>query len=304
MSHNPQKLEHTIQREITAFLIDRQARALSETTILYYQSNLLAFQDYLKSIGVTTIEALTPTHIRTYFIHLSATCNPGGIHAHYRAIKAFLNWWSEEYEDPNWRNPIKKIKPPKVSNEPLPGISLNHIQKLLVTCDKSFIGQRDRTIILFLLDTGLRRAEFCKLDYCDIELKSGAVQIRSGKGNKDRTVYTGARARRELMRYLRHRPALDDHDPLWVTRTQTRLTHSGLRQILRRRSERCGIPEPQIHDFRRTFAIQSLRNGIDIITLMRLMGHSSTTVLQRYLRLVQSDLQEAHQRTSPADNLK
>jgi len=303
MTHNTQKKDHTISREITAFLIDRQARSLSQRTIDYYQTNLLAFERFLQTKNVTAIEAITPEHIRLYFIHLSETCKPGGIHAQYRAIKAWLNWWGDECDDTNWRNPIRKIKPPKVSKEPIPGVPIQHVQKLLASCDKSFNGQRDKAIILFLLDTGLRRAEFCKLDYSDIELNTGAVQVRAGKGNKDRVVYVGARARRELMRYLRHRPTIDDHDPLWITRAGTRLTHSGLRQIFRRRAERIGIPEPQIHDFRRTFAIQSLRNGIDLITLMRLMGHTSTTVLQRYLRLVESDLQSAHERSSPADNL-
>ena len=74
--------------------------------------------------------------------------------------------------------------------------------------------------------------------------------------------------------------------------------------VIHRRSLKANIPEPQIHDFRRTFALESLRNNIDLVSLMHLMGHSSTVVLQRYLKLIESDLYEAHQRSSPADNLK
>jgi len=304
MSQNTNNLDHTIKNEIIAFIIDRQARQLSLRTIEFYQSNLYALNKYLKTQHIATMDAITPTIIRQYFIHLQETCNPGGIHAHYRAIKAFLNWYDTEIDDDNWHNPISKIQAPKISTEPLPGIPMRNIQKLLATCDKSYTGQRDRAIILFLLDTGIRRAEFCSLNLADIDLETGSIQVRNGKGNKDRIVYAGARARRELMRYLRHLPDLQPSDPLWQTQTHTRLTHSGLRQIFRRRASYCDIPEPQIHDFRRSFAIQSLRNGIDLITLMRLMGHTSTTVLQRYLRLVQSDPQSAHQRTSPADHLK
>jgi len=154
-----------------------------------------------------------------------------------------------------------------------------------------------------LYDSGIRKSELVALDFGDIDLKSGAVQIRSGKGNKDRTVYLGNRARRELIRFLRYRGQLVPASPLWTTQTGERLTDSGLRQIIRRRAVAASIPAPGLHDFRRAFALESLRNGMDLVTLARLMGHTSLTVLQRYLRLVQDDLQRSHERTSPADNL-
>ena len=52
------------------------------------------------------------------------------------------------------------------------------------------------------------------------------------------------------------------------------------------------IPSP--HDFRSTFAIESLRKGCDLIRLMKLMGHTSTQVLQRYLALQVEDLHDAY----------
>lgn len=55
--------------------------------------------------------------------------------------------------------------------------------------------------------------------------------------------------------------------------------------------------------FRRTFALYSLRNGMDIYTLQRLMDHEDLTVLRRYLALVEGDLQAAHRRFGVVDNL-
>lgn len=68
-------------------------------------------------------------------------------------------------------------------------------------------------------------------------------------------------------------------------------------------AELARIPTPEIHDFRRAFAIESLRNGIDLVTLMGLMGYSDPTVLRRYLKLVDEDLKRGHEKSSPADNL-
>ena len=77
---------------------------------------------------------------------------------------------------------------------------------------------------------------------------------------------------------------------------------SGLREIIRRRALAAGIEEPGLHDFRRCFAVQILRNGFDLVTLSRLMGHFTLTVTQRYLYLVEDDLRAGHQIAGPVDN--
>lgn len=300
---SPPSKDHLISREITAFLLDCRARQLSPRTLESYSSELSAFQSFLASQKIRLADQITADHIRLYLASLSPRRNPGGVHIAYRVIKTLLRWFEREIDDPAYRNPIARIKPPKVNTDPLPGITKEHIHALLATCDKTPTGQRDKAILYTLIDTGLRKSEITHLDFGDLNLTTGAVHVRSGKGDKDRAVYLGYRSRREILRYLRYRGELLPNSPLWTTETGVRLTPSGLRQIVRRRAARAGIPEPGLHDFRRHFALESLRNGIDLATLARLMGHSSLVVLQRYLKLITDDLQRAHEHTSPADNL-
>jgi integrase len=77
----------------------------------------------------------------------------------------------------------------------------------------------------------------------------------------------------------------------------------GLRGILRRRADRARVAVPGPHAFRRAFALLSLRQGIDTISLQRLMGHSDQSVLQRYLKQDKLDLQIAHRRAGLLDRL-
>jgi site-specific recombinase XerD len=62
------------------------------------------------------------------------------------------------------------------------------------------------------------------------------------------------------------------------------------------------VEEPTLHDFRQAFAFAMLRNGTDVYTLAKLMGHEGITVLQRYLKQTYQDTETAHRRAGPVDN--
>ena len=167
----------------------------------------------------------------------------------------------------------------------------------------TFTGDRDAAIFLCLLDTGARATEFLSINLSDINQARGDILIRQGKGHKPRTVYIGKQSKRALRRYLNHRR--DDSSALWVTHPRCdseRLSYDGLRGILSRRSQEAGVEAPSLHDFRRAFALSMLRNGTDIFTLAKLMGHEGITVLQRYLKQTNLDTEEAHRRAGPVDN--
>ena len=91
-------------------------------------------------------------------------------------------------------------------------------------------------------------------------------------------------------------------DPLWVSVQGNRLTYWGLRQVIRRRAEKAGVPAPSLHSFRRAFALLCLRNGADVYSLQKLMGHSDLSVLRRYLKQTEDDLRATHEKHGPVDN--
>lgn len=117
-----------------------------------------------------------------------------------------------------------------------------------------------------------------------------------------RVVFFGAKTKRALLAYLRMRKTVQPTDSLWERMDGGRLEPVGLREVVRRRARQAGVPEPQLHAFRRAFAINSLRNGCDLVTLQRLLGHSSLEVVSRYLKQVDTDLRAAHARSGLVDH--
>jgi site-specific recombinase XerD len=288
--------------DIAAFIVDRQARGLRPNTIRFYTIELDRLRGFLQEVGVQRVKDVTATQLRQYPLRLAEQGhNPRGVHRAYRAAKTFLRWiWTEtEIEGPN---PISRVTAPKLPEEILEPVPLSDIRSMLANCEaRTFLGDRERAVLMALLDTGCRASEFVALDVQDLDLSTGAAAVRSGKGSKFRVVFMRTKTRREVVRY-RRRVRLTN-GPLWMTIHGTRLTYGGLRQLVRRRPEKAGHPTPSLHSFRRTFALYALRNGADIYSVQRLMGHSDLTMLRRYLKQTETDLREAHRTSGPVDNL-
>jgi site-specific recombinase XerD len=288
---------------VTAFLRDCKTHGLSAYTVEFYRAQLDIFLTYCKAQNVTEVTSVTPDLLRGFLLALEAKGrNAGGRHAAFRAVRAFLRWYEAEAEPEGWVNPIRKVKPPKVTNEPIKGVTTEDIKAMLETCGGDFIGIRDRALLLCLLDTGARAAEFMALNISDVDFVSGAVDIRKGKGGKSRTVFIGRKSRKALRAYIRART--DNESALWVTKSGGgRLAVKSLRQVLVRRADLAGVPVPSPHDFRRAFALALLRAHVDIFSIQKLMGHAGLDVLRRYLAQNTDDVREAHERGSPVDGL-
>ncbi len=292
-----------LQQWMEIYIQSCKARNLSAGTVGFYVQKLGVYSKYCQDLAITKINQITPNNIREFLIFLEVRKhNPAGIHCYYRALKAFLRWFEQETEPEGWQNPINKVKPPKVPVVPLTPASVETIKALLDSCNNNtFLSIRDKTILICLFDTGARLGEFLALNSTDIDLMTGKVQILSGKGRKYRFVFLGEKARILMKKYLKRRS--DQNPSLWVGRSGERLTDTGLRQILRRRSKRAGVLPPSPHGFRRAFALIMLRNGVDIFTLQKLMGHSDLQTLRRYLAQTDEDLKLASIKYSPVDTL-
>lgn len=297
--------EHYIELVISAFLRDRKASNISQGTINYYREKLEKFAAYCQAIQILYITQITADSIRSYMLYMSEVRhnNKGNVHSFYRSLRAMLNWYENEYEPENWKNPIKKVKAPKQSNEVISPVPMENVTKLLTTCDSgSFVDDRDLAIFLTLLDTGARAHEFLDIKITDLD-PDGGILIRHGKGDKPRTVFIGRTAKKAIRKYLKHRS--DSVPYLWISEQNIdQLTYDGLRAIITRRSKSASITPPTIHGFRRAFALAMLRSDVDVFSLQKLLGHTSLAVVRKYLAQTDDDIKGAHLKGSPVENLK
>ena len=293
-----------ISDDVEAFLLSRQALNLTPGTLAWYQRCTNSWQAFLLAEGVESTRQVVPTTVRRFLVQLSGDGHTsGGVVTLFTGVKAFLNWYADEYDLTDW-NPLIKVRSPKRPQDPLPPVSLGDVWDMLNTmAPGSFNADRDRALLLFLLDTGVRHQELTNLKVGQVNLETGAVTVWQGKGRKTRTVFCGARTRQALQRYFAHRGEPELEQPLWVKEDGDKLTRHGIRQVIRRRAKAAGVQEPGVHAFRRAFAVNCLRNGMNLVSLQRLLGHADLSTVQRYLALVDDDLRRAHSQYGVVDSL-
>lgn len=276
----------------TDFILSRQAMQCSQETVRFYRLTSGKFITWLEAHGITAPQDVNTRHVRQY-LALYADKSDWYLNGIARAIRTLVRFWHREGYLPQ---PVT-FDMPRVRQKRLPFLTAEQVKQVLNVCD-----MREKAIILFLVDSGLRRREFCNLNRQDIDLQTGGVIVRQGKGKKDRLAVIGSTTRRALLRYFAVVPNKAPEAPAFQTRNGTRFTPSGLGSFFLRLSKRAGIHLTP-HALRRTFATLALQGGMDLVSLQTLLGHSDISTTRQYIQWLDEDLLNAHRRASPVDNL-
>jgi len=313
----------SVRALLDTYQVQARTEGKSPNTIRIYTTALSILQRFLERKGYSTdVTGIGPKEIREFISYLQNTkafmehpftgpqqkgLTGHTINCYLWAVRAFWSWLLvEEFIE---TNPFDKITIPKPPKKVITPFSEEQIRALLNTIDtKSTIGFRDWTIILTLLDTGIRVSELTDLKLDDVNLAQRCLKVR-GKGNKERIVPIGISVQRAIAKYLtkyRTNPIYPLSDNLFLNRDSIPLTPNRIESIIERYASKAGIQgvRSSPHTFRHTFATTYLRNGGDVFTLQRILGHETLDIVRNYVNLAQYDLQEAHLRCSPVDNLK
>jgi site-specific recombinase XerD len=246
----PTEQKTPLQQTADTFLLDKELQGCTRLTLTWYRDYVSRLVAWLQAHGVTAPAGITLDLLRAYMVDVQGRgLAPKTIHHHATAAKIFCKWLAAEGLVTS--DPAERLPRPKVPKKVLPALTKDDVGKLLAACD----CERDRALLLFMLDTGARRAEIVAVNVGDVDTKTGAVTITKGKGQKGRVVYLGANSRRAVLRYLLTREDSGADAPLWTSLTSgERLTRWGIAPILSRMGERSGV-HVHPHMIRRTFAM-------------------------------------------------
>jgi len=309
---------------LKGFQLCYAAEGKSPRTIEAAASSVVYFLRFLDAEGQPhDTSNLNPYAIRAFILHLRQkrrfSAHPLNktepdrklsghtLNCYLRSLKCFTNWCLSENLVP--ADPFDGVKIPKPPKKVIAAFSEAQLAALLAATEpETERGFRNYTILLTLLDTGLRISELCSLKMCDVQLEDGILKVW-GKGGKERQVPFGREVQKLLWRYLslcRPEPNSRFVDTVFLTMDGKPLNKDNFGAIMRGLGQKAGLQGVRCspHSMRHTAAISFLRNGGDAFSLQRLLGHSSLEMTRNYCNIADVDLTKAHRRASPVDHLE
>lgn len=178
-------------------------------------------------------------------------------------------------------------------SRPLPEpLTPDEVKALLKIPNKRYrTGLRNLCMMRLMLDAGLRASEVLHLLPRDVDLNTGRVFVREGKGKKDRVVWLNE-ASLVLLREWRERRA--DGKFLFCTIEGKELDSRYLRAMVARCGKKAEI-ERRVHPhlLRHTFASDLLRESGNLSVVQKALGHAHLTTTEIYLHIADSEVEEA-----------
>lgn len=284
----------------------RDIRLLSPDTQRWHRENLTALEKVLgrQGIQVDDVRHLTSRVFKDHFvIYMFDEMNlkPNTINGRVRSVRALIRFLYEQgYVKRDFSADIPLTKGEKVIIETF---SSEQIEALLRQPDRqTFTGLRDYTIMLLLLETGVRISECVGIISADVRLREGQIKIQ-GKGAKQRLVPFQAKFRKTLPTYL-HARGTAESDALFVTVDGTRISKRYLQEVIQGYGKKAHIQDVRVspHTFRHTMAKFYVLDGGDIFSLQKILGHSTLDMVRLYVDMFSTDVVLQHRKFSYLEN--
>lgn len=221
-------------------------------------------------------------------------------------------------------NPFKSIDLTWLSNEPhldshseVRYLDTDEYDTLLEACS----NLRDELILRLLWETGVRVSEACNIRIEDIDRDTRQIEIQTAKQQRGsgstRTVYYRYALADVLQKWLDRGGrtkylSADESEYLLVTKESPKMPPNRLGEIIHEVADRTeiqevvftnvsGQPQHRItpHTFRHSYAVHRTKNGMPIVYLQDLLGHSDIDITRQYLKFRTDDIREAEKTYAP-----
>lgn len=272
-----------------------EGKNYSKYTIQYYKSDLEDFFLFAKNKDVKEINY---KYLRTYLTYLyDKKYSKKTIARHISTLKSFFKYLKRNNIVET--NPMNLIKTPKLDKKLPKFLNYDDLEKILNIPDTTtFLGKRDALILELLYSTGVRVSELVNIKLKDVDLIENKILIL-GKGNKERYVLFGRKAKQKISDYLESRNDMTS-DYLIINRYGKNITDRAIRKMLDKILLEASLSyKISPHTLRHTFATHMLDSGANIEIVKELLGHESLSTTQIYTHVTNESLKRVYDETHP-----
>mgnify|MGYP001061270983 FL=1 len=282
-------------------------KELNRNTLKAYRIDLEQYLSFIKK------DFLLKARIEEYITELHKKYKQKTVKRKIASIKAFYRYLEEE-ERLEGSNPFTKIRVKFKETESLPRIIprndierlLNYMYDVMKQSGQEATIYRDLSVIEMFFATGARVYEISNLKIQDIDLDNGIIKF-FGKGSKERYVQIGSPEVLEVVKeyYRLNQQEIDKSGFFFVNRQGKRFSEQSIRRMIRKYSCQAGISiHITPHMFRHSVATYLLEEGVDIMYIQKILGHSSIKTTQIYLHIASKKQMEILKERHPRNQMR
>lgn len=281
--------EKTFKDGCEDYLLDCKARNLREGTLKHYTDVMKQLYKYIPED--TPIIDINADTFKQFIIEMRERpdINSQSLNTYSRDLKTLMYFFMrQEYI------PTVKLNVPKVDKTPIETYSDSELQRLLKKPNLkqcSFTEYKMWVVTNFLLSTGVRQKSLLNIKIRDLDFDSEFINITHTKNRKALIIPMNSDIKKILQEYLRHRGGeLDDY--LFCNIFGKQLAKSTMIHTLLEYNRARGVERAGTHRYRHTFAKKWVLMNGNLVTLQKILGHSSLQMTQNYINLLVSDMKK------------
>lgn len=215
-----------------------------------------------------------------------------------RTLKCYLRWLqSEKVLQEDITSKIKLVKVPKDTKEPLTPAEIKRMFKTLNFAE--YADYRDFVIMLVILDCGARINELLNVTIGDYNSKDRTITIDSetAKTRETRVLPISVKTAKHLQKLIDLAKA-NNENYIFNSSYGGRIYTTNVIKNFEKYGKKAGIENKQTtpHQFRRTFAVECVKSGMDVFTLQKMLGHANISTTRIYVNLDNSHLIKSHEK--------
>ena len=279
-------------------------RGLSKNTTISYKRDLAHLITYLGSKKMYDVGEIKKQDVVNYLLYLK----DGGLASNSvsRALVAIKMFYKFMVRERFVKEDIAGVLESPRLIRPLPDVlSVDEVDRLISAPDlRDWMGIRDKAALELMYATGMRVSEMVELTVNNINLDVGFIKC-TGKGDKERVVPIGKRAKEALARYiakvrleLLKDGSADPH--LFLSRLGKKISRQSFWKMIKRYTKKARIKkEIAPHMLRHSFATHLLEHGADLRVVQEMLGHADIATTQIYTHVNKERLRSIHKQFHP-----
>lgn len=279
----------------------RQEGRLAELTCQTYATELFRFRDWAQQQGIEGPHTVSEAQVRSYIARRRG--QGVGARSLQKSLSVLRRFYRDEIADGVTQSSPVPARLIRRQPEHLPkALDLDPLANLLDRMPRDTgLECRDNAIMELFYSAGLRLAELAALDLVEVQNLPEQLIVR-GKGQRERVIFIGTRARKSLAAWMALRPeiAKAGEPALFVSQRGGRLSHRAIQLRLEHWARALGLGQHlHPHMLRHSFASHVLQSSGDLRGVQELLGHKNLSTTQIYTRLDWQHLANVYDQAHP-----